>query len=476
MIYSPAAGADFFAAADLPGGIILLKKYLRSFVLGAVVVIGGSGTAFAETVQLTLADSVQMALDQDGTIQKAEAAEEAARWSLSAARRSAGPSLQWSSNALGIGGRDYRKAPNMDSTYGNTLGVQMPLYTGGRIEGNIKRYEYELNAADLQIEGTRQAVRYKAVAAYYDVLQKKNLLSVSESAVHMAEEELRIIQVQFGEGTVARSDVIRMETQMAEYQQNKMEAKGNLEVALSTLRSCLGLDRNVDIELVDSLGYEMYDKNLQDCLSYAFANRPDGLAAAYKIKAAEAAKDAEKAGNRPTISGVANRNIVGNDPFKQERNSNWQYGVQMTWNFFDNNVTAAKVNAAKAAIEQQKADAYETEKLITLQTETVYTKMRAAEDRIKVAEKAINLAEKSHELAKVRYEEGVDILVNVTDAQEKLTQARTKYVTALYEYNINKAGLEQAIGVPVYFNAERYVENVAAGKSSRKAVEAARID
>uniref|UniRef100_UPI0025D94EE0 TolC family protein n=1 Tax=Selenomonas sp. TaxID=2053611 RepID=UPI0025D94EE0 len=358
----------------------------------------------------------------------------------------------------------------------NKLGIQIPLYTGGKIEGNIKRYGYELNAADLQVEGAKQSIRYKVRSAYYDVLQKKNLLRVAQSAVAMVNEELHLMQVQFEEGTVARSDVIKMQVQLADYQQDQLSAVSNLQVAKSALRTAIGLEEHVDFELADGLIYEAYDKDLQDCLNYAYANRPDVLAAAYKIRAAEAATDAEKAGNRPAIAGVANRSIVGEDPFKQERNSNWQYGVQMTWSIFDNQITAARVNAAKAGIRQQKAAAYEIEKNIRLQTESAYAKMRAAEERIQVAKAAIGLAEKNYELARVRYTEGVDILVNVTDAQEKFTQAQTKYITALYDYNMNKAGLEQAIGVPVEISSPRYAESVRAGKSSRQAMEEARLN
>lgn len=453
----------------------MLKNTVYSVLLSIFIVTGVSGAVHAEVKNLTLTDSIQMALAKDGTIQAAEAAEETARWSLSAARRAAGPTLQWSAEGYKNGGRDYR-VPHMDSTYSNKLGIQIPLYTGGKIEGNIKRYGYELNAADLQVEGAKQSIRYKVRSAYYDVLQRKNLLRVAESAVAMVNEELHLMQVQFEEGTVARSDVIKMQVQLADYQQDQLEAQGNLQVAKSTLRSVIGLEEQTDFELVDGLIYEAYDKDLQDCLTYAYANRPDVLAAAYKIRAAEAATEAEKAGNRPSIAGVANRNIVGEEPFKQERNSNWQYGVQMTWSIFDNQITAARVNAAKAGIRQQEAGAYEIEKNIRLQTESAYTKMRAAEERIQVAKAAIGLAEKNYELARVRYTEGVDILVNVTDAQEKFTQAQTKYITALYDYNMNKAGLEQAIGVPVDISSLRYAESVRAGKSSRQAMEEARLN
>ena len=75
--------------------------------------------------------------------------------------------------------------------------------------------------------------------------------------------------------------------------------------------------------------------------------------------------------------------------------------------------------------------------------------MKTAEDNIKAAAAAVKQAEESYTIAQVRYEEGVDILLSVADAQEKLTQARSNYSTALYQYNLYRATLEKAMGIPV---------------------------
>ena len=73
--------------------------------------------------------------------------------------------------------------------------------------------------------------------------------------------------------------------------------------------------------------------------------------------------------------------------------------------------------------------------------------MKTAEEKIHTTEKAVEQAKRNNVLAEVRYKEGVDIMLKVTDAQEKLVRARTNYYTALYEYNLNKAALERAMGV-----------------------------
>ena len=97
--------------------------------------------------------------------------------------------------------------------------------------------------------------------------------------------------------------------------------------------------------------------------------------------------------------------------------------------------------------------------------------MKAAEENVKATKIAVAQAEESYEIAVVRHIEGVDILLSVTDAQEKLTQAKTNYYTALYQYNLYKAQLEKAMGIPVGFNVPIYIEAEQEGKSSDKALE-----
>ncbi|MBR1479359.1 MAG: TolC family protein, partial [Alphaproteobacteria bacterium] len=66
--------------------------------------------------------------------------------------------------------------------------------------------------------------------------------------------------------------------------------------------------------------------------------------------------------------------------------------------------------------------------------------------------------------------------LNVMDAQEKLTQARTNYFSALYSYNMSKAELEKAMGIPIKIDAEIYKKSVDEGKNPKKSLEVAKIE
>lgn len=477
----------------------LAKKILATFSIFFAANFGAAEAA----VPLTLDESINLALTNDEQIASALANTKYARWNLSSARRATGPSLGWSSNALKIGGRDYRDyndrhnavgngggilydsdgiplryisgSTAYNNTFANTFSLEMPLYTGGRAENTIKSRGYQLNAADLTLENTKQTIRYQTIAAYYEVLQQQNLLNIAEGAVRMAMEQLNIIQIQFEEGAVAKADVLQMQVQLANYRQNLVSTQGNLEVANATLLNTIGLPEGTEFDATDNFSYAPFPFTLDECLAYALENRPDGAAALYEVRQAEAQADAAKAGNRPSVTGVASKYIAANGAFQQERSANWQVGVRLNWSVFDNNVTSANVNAAKASVESAQASFERVEKTIRLQVRSAYTQMKAAEENIRSTAAAVSQAEESSVIARVRYEEGVDILLTVTNAQEKLNQARTNYFTALYQYNLYKAQLEKAIGLPVDINTPIYMENVREGKYSNDALEAAAL-
>ena len=344
----------------------------------------------------------------------------------------------------------------------------MPFYTGGRLEGNIKNRRYAVNSADLTSENTRQTVKYRVIEAYYNVLQQENLVKVNESAVQMAAEQLNLLQVQFEEGATAYAEVLQMKVQLANYTQSLTTARSNLQVARTTLLSL--------VELTDNFSYEEYPSPLEECLEFAFTNRPDLAAANYNINQAEASVESAKSGTRPTITGRANKYTSANGAFQNERPGQWQAGITLNWNVFDNQMTRADVKAAQARVEQSKAEAESTNKTVELEVRSAYTRMRAAEENVKATEIAVTQADESYEIAVVRYVEGVDILLNVTNAQEKLTQAQTNYFTALYQYNLYKAQLEKAMGIPVAIDVPTYVSAAHENKSPDKVLKLSALE
>jgi outer membrane protein TolC len=63
---------------------------------------------------------------------------------------------------------------------------------------------------------------------------------------------------------------------------------------------------------------------------------------------------------------------------------------------------------------------------------------------------AVEKAEEDFKISEIGYSAGMNTNSGVIDAETALTQAKTNYIQALYDYNNNRAQLDKAMGVPVF--------------------------
>lgn len=441
-------------------------KKLTALITTGLMTMMASGTVMAaDTVQLDLHDSVQMALENNRTIRQALTDVDTAKWSLSSARRTMGPTLTWTTNAYRIGGDTYEKQMIDGGQFGNTAQVGMPLYNPS-VKGQIKQARYGLNEADLALEETKQSIRLQATFDYYQILQCRNLIGVQQDAVNTLQEHLDNVNAQYRVGTVAKSDVLASQVQLANAQQSLVTAQNNYDIAVSTLNNVIGLPTDTVLDIHDQLKYTKCDLSQDDCVAYALQNRADGAAARYAIKQAEAAVETAKAGYQPTVNAVATKAIAGDKEFNKDHTETWTAGLNASWDLFDNGLTQASVNSANAALLKAKEKSAQTEDEIRLDVRTAYLGLQAAEKNIQTTSVAVAQAEEDYKIAQVRYSAGVGTNLDVMDAEEKLTSARTNYYTALYNYNTSKASLDKAMGIPVDLDVVKYTAAEQTGKTA----------
>ena len=367
-------------------------KKLTALVLGGLMTMG-AGTAFAaDTVDLGLEDSIQMAFENNRTLKQSLANVDSARWNLSSARRSQGPTLSWQGTANRVGGKYYRNA-DYDNMYGNTLSAGYNLDTSGSLKHTRERAAYALNAADLTLENAKQTIKYQTTSAYYQVLEYRNLVEVQQEAVDVLQEHLNNVNAQFRVGTVAKSDVLSSEVQLANAQQSLVTVQNNYNLAIASLNNIIGLPTDTQLNIKDSLQYTPYDLNLDNCTVYALDNRPDGIAADYAVEQAKQAVEIAKAGHRPTLNASVVRSLTGDDPFDEDITGQWTAGFTANWNLFDNGVTHASVEQAKASLRSSEESAAATKEDIQLNVRQQFLSLQAAEKNIQTTSKAVEQAE-----------------------------------------------------------------------------------
>ena len=452
-----------------------LSKKISAFILSGAIFASSFGIAdAAETRAISLDDGVQMALHNNRTVNQYIASRESAKWAYSLARRQAGPTLSFTTSASKVGG-DYYDGLGYDRSFGNAVTASIPIYQGGSLKQSRIYARYGINAADLQLEDTLQQIKETSTSYYYQILQCRNLVEVNMESVRTLQEHLNNVSAQFRVGTVAKSDVLASQVELANAKQSLITAQNNYDIAVATMNNFIGLPTDTVLQPRDQLAYRKYNLTLDDCIEYALQNRPDIAAADYAIKQAISQKESAKAGKRPSVSASATKSITGEDPFDNDLNDYWTAGVSATWNFWDGGTTSAQIHEAEAAIVQAQESAAATRESVQLGVRTAWLNLNAAEKNIGTTQVAVEQAEEDYHIAQVRYGAGVGTNLDVMDASEKLTSARTNYYTALYNYNTSKANLDRAMGIPVAIDVSRYVAAEQDGKSAAEAREDAAI-
>ena len=465
-----------------------MKNLLKAgLIVGVLLLSSPVKISAAETLPIDLNQSIKMALMNNRTIEQSAKDRESALWQYSQARRTMGPKLTWNSSLMHIGGRDYssyREAhdydsgqyPSYDNEFTNSIGIEMPLYTGGQNESQIDYTRYRINQADLTLENTLQEIKYQTTAAYYQMLQRRALIKVEEESVRTLQEHLDNVNFQFEVGTVAKSDVLASKVQLAARQQSLVTAQGDYSNAMADLSNLIGVPLGTNLAAEEELTYTKYNRSLEECIEYALKNRPGGVAAEYAIKQAEMSIKGAKAGYRPKIAASVNKNIAGEGSFSQNHSESWSAGLSLSWDIFDNGVTSSQVHAAQSELEKIQSQALQMKERIQLEVTKAYTDLISAEKNISTTSETIKIAEEDYFIAQLRYNEGIDTNLSVMDAQKNLTEARTNYYNALYNYNIAVAALDKATGVPIIINVPVYVAAEQNTNSPKKALQKSLIN
>lgn len=418
------------------------KKRLAVALTGGFLVLN-TVVVMAAPVELSLDDSIIMALQNNPSIKMADADRESAQWAISEAKGAKMFSID-------LAHSDTRSKTVLSTAnrFANGITVSLPLYTGGKAEAGIEKAQLTLKSSDLTVDKTRQQVKLDATNGYYTILQTINALKVSQDSVDMMNAHLKNVQAQYGVGVVAKSDVLRSQVELANYQQKLIIAQNNYDLAISKFNNVVGLPLATEVKVKDELQHVKYQSSLDESITYAMAHRADNIQADYAVDIARQGVKAAQSGKLPTVSASAGTGW-SDTSFPGTDNNTWSVGLTASWNAFDSGVTNARIKESDSAVTKALQQAKQTKDSVQLEVRQAYLNMNEADKRIESTQVAVEQAEEDFKIAGVRYSAGVGTNIDVIDAQVALTTAKNNYIQAMYDYNTSKANLDKAMGIPV---------------------------
>lgn len=434
-------------------------KRAKNQEIDPVIVIGRVPTN--GTVDLNLPKTVQMALDYNRDIKNSQYALKKAEYAINQAQAGKKPSVDYNFGAQRSRATDaatYSRAASLmgsansiSNAFSNGISVNIPLYTGGLVEGQIDVAKLGKTNAQEEILRVEQATKYSAIEGYYGLLAYQELQGVYHEAVDNLQGHLDNVQAQYNVGTKAKVDVLSSDVSLANAKTTAITADNNVAIAESNLNNILGLPLETKLNLADhQLPFDTYNISLQEAMDYAMKYRPEVLQAAIAVQEAERSIDIADAGNKPTVAITGGNDWADNTfPGIDANKRSWKVAAGVTYNFYDGGATKAKVNQAKQDLLVARETEQKTRESVQLQVKQAYLNIRSAAQKVEETQTVVDQARENYRIQNIRYQAGVGINLDVLDAQLSLNQAQVNHIQALYDYNVGIAKLEQVMGVDV---------------------------
>lgn len=434
-------------------------KRAKNQEIDPVIVIGRVPTN--GTVDLNLPKTVQMALDYNRDIKNSQYALKKAEYAINQAQAGKKPTVDYNFGAQRSRATDaatYSRAASLmgsansiSNAFSNGISVNIPLYTGGLVEGKIDVAKLGKTNAQEEILRVEQATKYSAIEGYYGLLAYQELQGVYHEAVDNLQGHLDNVQAQYNVGTKAKVDVLSSDVSLANAKTTAITADNNVAIAESNLNNILGLPLETKLNLVDhQLPFDTYNISLQEAMDYAMKYRPEVLQAAIAVQEAERSIDIADAGNKPTVAITGGNDWADNTfPGIDANKRSWKVAAGVTYNFYDGGATKAKVNQAKQDLLVARETEQKTRESVQLQVKQAYLNIRSAAQKVEETQTVVDQARENYRIQNIRYQAGVGINLDVLDAQLSLNEAQVNHIQALYDYNVGIAKLEQVMGVDV---------------------------
>lgn len=337
-----------------------------------------------------------------------------------------------------------------DDYYGYTVSVEQPLYKGGALKAAAAMSRFDLRSSGAAFASSTNDLIYRVHQAYYTVLKTGKLEEVAQQAVLRLQSHQKDAKAFYDVGLIPKNDLLQSEVELAIARQDLLKAQNRTLMSKSSLNVMMKRPVEMPLAVDDVLTYGPHSFTWENINEQALLSRPEILRG--KLLAQKAEKDvvSAKSGYFPSISLSASYTKQGDEPDVDS----YLYGPNevrlakavASWQFWSWGQTNDKVLAARRRLDKAKESLSQLSDIIILEARRAFLGLLEAEKNIGVARKAIEQAEENYRINEARYKAQLATSTNVLDAQTLLSEAKTNYYNALYDYRMTIAAVKRASG------------------------------
>lgn len=420
--------------------------------LSVIAFIFAAFAAPAQTVRLTLADAIRMAV---GTGAQAELARSASARARIAQREALGNLLPQVDARL----IRYNQSINL-ATFGFTLpgfpqvvgpfnvtdaqlAAAVQVFNLAAIE-QYHAMQIATNASRLTAEAAENDVAAAVARLYLMVARADTQVASREADVALFERLLKQAQDEFTAGTGTRLDVAQAQVQVARARQALLVAQNDRENAALALLNAIGADEASTVVLTDTLPLPTPTRpTVDDALHAADTQRPELQAVRERERSARLTLEAARARRIPSVGLDYLGDMSGNKStdLRYTRRIAGTISLPLLHSDIDANIARASLalHDVDVQLAQQQRD-------VNQDVRRAYMNVQNAEARVAVATENVRVAEEALTVARDRRAAGYGTPVEVDRAQDIWRQSREDLIAAQADAAAAEYDLQHATG------------------------------
>ena len=403
--------------------------------------------AVSKTAELTLADCLRLALENNPKIQAAYANVKSVKEKKVQTLSNFAPNISINSGITRIKPDTTATDTHMKSYTKYLLGsisLSEMVYDFGVTQNQYTINKIEWEASKQNIESTVNSVVRDVKDAYYNLIYALNAKQVREETVRHFEDMYKQADAFYQIGTHPKVDVTIASANLADAKANYIAASNAVDLAVSKLNNTMGVPF-IEPYIVDaSMPFVETDVTMKEAVEIANEARPDLKIAIQQVQMAEQTVKLSKKIWAPSLNVAADISEGGRHNFT---NRSWySVGGYLTFPVINPVQLTSGIKMARAELERQQFNTKAIVNDIYYEIQTSYVSLNDARQRIEASKVAVQEARESYELSQGRYKTGVCDAIELKEAEITYENAKLAYISNIYFYNSARANLEKAIG------------------------------
>lgn len=444
-----------------------LQRGAAAVAIAACVLLAGGQEAAAEPVQhaLTLPQAVELALQQNATVQIGRARVTEAEGKMVSARSQYFPQL--SNNTKYLAFSEKQEITIAAGSLGNVAGSPFPEQDVKLKQGDSTILYIETTLAQpttqlLKIrEANRMAHADRSIAVaelkssanetalsvhhlYYALLVAGKEKEAAEASLAAAQENLREAEEGVRAGNLLEVAVTAAKADLLQRRQVLLVAEKRIADITADLNDLLGLPGD-DVLKVTEAGLPELTAPAKD-QAYAQARAENGelIAARETLEKSRHAVQAAKYEYIPDVTVFAKHGYQDGAPFLEENIG--IFGVEMTWDIFDWGKRKGEISQRIAQQSQAQVKLAETERQLGIEIDKAFRNVERSKQMVDVAREALSLSRENARISENGIRAGTVTAAQHAETVAALKRADANELQASLQYRLAVAELERIRG------------------------------